>query len=364
MRELTVDLGQYSYPVLIGEGILDRTDLYKKYINTGQVMIVTNETIAPLYLERVLRSLGEIRAEKVIIPDGEEYKNLETMNHIITRLLQNRFSRTCCLIALGGGVVGDITGFAAACYQRGVNYIQVPTTILAQVDSSVGGKTAVNHQLGKNMIGAFYQPRAVITDVSVLKTLNRREIQAGLSEVIKYGLIRDPGFFAWLEKNIARLLELDSEALVYAIEKSCRNKAEVVAVDEREAGERALLNLGHTFGHAIETGLGYKDWLHGEAVALGMLMAADLSSRHGWISAQDVTRITNVIRATALPQRLPDGLDTNTMLELMSVDKKARNGQMHLVLLQEIGKAFVTSDFDRTKLEETIKQYSSAVEQQ
>lgn len=363
MRELTVDLGQYSYPVLIGEGILDRTDLYKKYINTGQVMIVTNETIAPLYLERVLRSLGEIRAEKVIIPDGEEYKNLETMNHIITRLLQNRFSRTCCLIALGGGVVGDITGFAAACYQRGVNYIQVPTTILAQVDSSVGGKTAVNHQLGKNMIGAFYQPRAVITDVSVLKTLNRREIQAGLSEVIKYGLIRDPGFFAWLEKNIARLLELDSEALVYAIEKSCRNKAEVVAVDEREAGERALLNLGHTFGHAIETGLGYKDWLHGEAVALGMLMAADLSFRHGWLSAQDVTRITNIIQAAALPQRLPDGLDANTMLELMSVDKKARNGQMRLVLLQDIGKAFVTDDFDRTRLEETLKQYSSAMEQ-
>jgi 3-dehydroquinate synthase len=362
MRELTVNLGKNSYPVLIGEGILDRPEVYKKYINSGQVMIVTNETIAPLYLEPVLRCLGDARVEKVIIPDGEEYKTLETMNDIITRLLQARFSRTCCLIALGGGVVGDITGFAAACYQRGVNYIQVPTTILAQVDSSVGGKTAVNHQLGKNMIGAFYQPRAVITDVSVLQTLNAREIQAGLSEVIKYGLIRDREFFAWLEKNIARLLELDSEALVYAIEKSCRNKAEVVAVDEREAGERALLNLGHTFGHAVETGLGYKDWLHGEAVALGMLMAADLSFRHGWIGKQDVMRIANVLRATELPQRLPGSLDADTMLDLMSVDKKARNGQMHLVLLHEIGKAIVTNDFDRTKLEETLKLFSSAVE--
>lgn len=364
MRELTVELGKNSYPILIGEGILDQPDLYKKYINSGQVMIVTNETIAPLYLERVVRLLEDARVEVLILPDGEEYKTLETMNRIITRLLQNKFSRTCCLIALGGGVVGDITGFAAACYQRGVNYLQVPTTILAQVDSSVGGKTAVNHQLGKNMIGAFYQPRAVITDVSVLQTLNSREVRAGLAEVIKYGLIRDPGFFAWLENNIARLLELDSEALVYAIEKSCRNKAEVVAIDEREAGERALLNLGHTFGHAIETGLGYKDWLHGEAIALGMLMAADLSFRHNWISAQDVTRITNVIQATALPQRLPAGLDANTMIELMSVDKKARDGRMHLVLLHAIGKAFVTNDFDRTKLEETLEQYASAPEQQ
>jgi len=363
MRKLTVDLGRYSYPVLIGENILDQTDLLKKYINTGQVMIVTNVTIAPLYLDRVLRALGDIRAGEVIIPDGEEYKTLETMDQIVTRLLQNKFSRTCCLIALGGGVVGDITGFAAACYQRGVNYIQIPTTLLAQVDSSVGGKTAVNHQLGKNMIGAFYQPRAVISDVSVLKTLNDREIQAGLAEVIKYGLIRDPGFFAWLEKNIVRLLARDTGALVYAIEISCKNKAEVVTADEREAGERALLNLGHTFGHAIETGLGYKDWLHGEAVALGMLMAADLSCRHGWISGNDVTRITNMFSTAALPQKLPAILAAETMLDLMSVDKKARNGQMHLVLLKGIGKAFVTNDFDRIKLAETLKQFSSAAGQ-
>jgi 3-dehydroquinate synthase len=359
MRELKVELGEKTYPILIGEDILDQPGLYKKYINTSQVMIVTNETIAPLYLERVTRSLGDIRVEKVIIPDGEEYKTLDTMNRIITLLLQKKFSRTCCLIALGGGVVGDITGFAAACYQRGVGYIQVPTTILAQVDSSVGGKTAVNHQLGKNMIGAFYQPRAVITDISVLKTLNDREIRAGLAEVIKYGLIRDPGLFDWLEKNITRVLERDADALVYAIEISCKNKAAVVAVDEKEAGERALLNLGHTFGHAIETGLGYKDWLHGEAVALGMLMAADLSCRHGWISADDVKRITNIFRKTTLPQLLPDNLNAKTMLELMSVDKKARDGQMHLVLLKEIGKAFVTHDFDMVKLGETLEQYSS-----
>ena len=360
MRELTVELGKNSYPILIGENILDQPGLFEKYIDSNQVMVVTNETIAPLYLDRMARSLGGAVIEKMIIPDGEQFKTLDTMYQIITRLLQARFSRTCCLVALGGGVVGDITGFTAACYQRGVRYIQVPTTLLAQVDSSVGGKTAVNHQLGKNMIGAFYQPRAVLADVSVLATLDDRETRAGLAEVIKYGLIRDPGFFDWLETNITRLLERDADALVYAIEKSCQNKAEVVAADEHEAGERALLNLGHTFGHAVETGLGYRDWLHGEAIALGMLMAADLSSRHGWISADDVNRIAKVIAATGLPGKLPGRLSTDKMLELMAVDKKARDGQMYLVLLQAIGRAFVTNQFDAPKLAETLNQFSSA----
>ena len=362
MQELEVKLGKNSYPVLIGEGILDQAELFKKYIDSNQVMVVTNETIAPLYLERICRSLGSDAIEKMIIPDGEQFKTLDSMYQIISRLLQARFSRTCCLVALGGGVIGDLTGFTAACYQRGVKYIQVPTTLLAQVDSSVGGKTAVNHQFGKNMIGAFYQPRAVIADVSVLATLNEREVKAGLAEVIKYGLIRDPEFFAWLEKNISRLVKRDSEALVYAIEKSCRNKAEVVAKDEREAGERALLNLGHTFGHAVETGLGYMDWLHGEAIGLGMLMAADLSCRHGWISTDDVKRIATVTAAAALPGKLPAKLKTGKMLELMAVDKKAREGQMHLVLLEKIGKAFVTDKFERQKLEETLKHFSSAAE--
>jgi 3-dehydroquinate synthase len=362
MRELKVELGKNSYPILIGEGLLEQPGLYERFIDTRQVMIVTNNTIAPLYLDRLTQSLGDRKVEQVIIPDGEEYKTLETMNLIITRLLQKKFNRTCCLMALGGGVVGDITGFAAACYQRGVNYIQVPTTILAQVDSSVGGKTAVNHNLGKNMIGAFYQPRAVITDISVLTTLNDREIQAGLAEVIKYGLIRDPEFFSWLEQNINRVLERDGDALVYAIETSCKNKAAVVAMDEREAGVRALLNLGHTFGHAIETGLEYKHWLHGEAVALGMLMAADLSLRHDWLSVDDVKKITGIFKATNLPQKLPDKIDKKVMLELMTVDKKTRNGQMHLVLLKKIGNAFVTSDFDMDKLEETLKHFSTVTE--
>ncbi len=324
--------------------------------------MVTNETIAPLYLDRIIRCLSNFAVDSIILPDGEEYKTLEIMNTIITKLLQQRFSRNSCLIALGGGVVGDITGFAAACYQRGIDYIQVPTTVLAQVDSSVGGKTAVNHILGKNMIGAFHQPRAVIADTSVLATLDNRELRAGLAEVIKYGLIRDKKFFTWLEQNIVRLLNREYDALCYAIDCSCRNKAEIVAKDEKESGIRALLNLGHTFGHAIETGLCYRDWLHGEAVATGMLMSADLSCRHGWITDDDVARIRKILNKAELPVTLPQGLNSERMLELMSVDKKTRNGILNLVLLKGIGNAIVTDQYDSEKLLETLIHFSAVQE--
>jgi 3-dehydroquinate synthase len=362
MKEIRVELGDHAYPILIGKGLLDKPEIFKNYIKSKQVMVVTNDTIAPLYLDKVMHSLEGFKTDKVIIPDGEQYKTLEIMNEIISRLLQQRFSRNCCLVALGGGVVGDITGFAAACYQRGVDYIQVPTTVLAQVDSSVGGKTAVNHKLGKNMIGAFHQPRAVITDISTLDTLHDRELQAGLAEVIKYGLIRDRKFFDWLEDNIEKLLNREFEALSYAIEVSCRNKAEVVAIDEKEAGLRALLNLGHTFGHAIETGLDYKGWLHGEAVGAGMLMAADLSARHGWLSTEELDRTRKIIERTKLPVRLPPSLATDRMLDLMAVDKKARDGAMYLVLMKQIGEAFVTNQFDPEKLKATLEHFSSATE--
>lgn len=359
MQQVIVELGKNSYPILIGEGLLSRADLFRQYISSPQVMVVTNETIAPLYLDILAGALEGLQVKTVIIPDGEQYKTLEVMNNIITRLLEEKFSRDCTVIALGGGVVGDISGFAAACYQRGVNYIQVPTTILAQVDSSVGGKTAVNHKLGKNMIGAFYQPRAVISDVSVLKTLEERELHAGLSEVIKYGLIRDAEFFGWLEENMDKLLQRDHDMLVYAIKRSCINKAEVVSEDEKESGVRALLNLGHTFGHAIETGLDYRGWLHGEAVATGMLMAADLSSRHGWLTRDDVERIRILISRAQLPLNLPDGLEPDRMLELMAVDKKARHGAIRLVLLKSIGEAFVCDDYDDGKLHATLVHFQS-----
>lgn len=258
MNKITVALGERSYPIYIGEGLLGNAELFRENINSGQVLIVSNSTVAPLYLKKVCNNFEDITVESLVLPDGEKYKTLEKMNEIIDRLLENRFSRNSCLIALGGGVIGDITGFAAACYQRGIDYIQVPTTLLAQVDSSVGGKTAVNHVAGKNMIGAFHQPQAVIADTSVLTTLDDRELSAGLAEVIKYGLIRDQSFFQWLENNIEKLLNRDAEALAYAIKCSCQNKAEIVAMDEKESGIRALLNLGHTFGHAIETGMNYQ----------------------------------------------------------------------------------------------------------
>ena len=366
MKKIIVELGDRSYPIYAGNDLLSKTNLLAEHIMSKQVMVVSNTTIAPLYLEKLMQSLQELVSEgleinSVILSDGEQYKTLDAVNEIITELLNKQYSRTCCLLALGGGVVGDITGFAAACYQRGVDFIQIPTTVLAQVDSSVGGKTGVNHAAGKNMIGAFHQPRAVIADTSVLKTLNDREISAGFAEVIKYGLIRDARFFDWLEDNIEKLINRDAEALAYIIEQSCNNKAEVVAVDERESGIRAILNLGHTFGHAIETGLGYGKWLHGEAIAVGMLMAADLSHRMGWVSEDVTDRVKKMLLKLKLPVALPEDLDPDKMRELMSVDKKAKDGMLFLILLKDIGKAVVTDEFNEDLLMETLHHFSPAI---
>ena len=288
MQTLTVDLGDRSYPIFIGENLLNRAELFMPYIAGKQVLIVSNTTIAPLYLDTLRATLSVERVDSVILPDGEQYKTLDQLNTIFDDLLERRHNRTTTLIALGGGVIGDMTGFAAACYQRGVAFIQVPTTLLSQVDSSVGGKTGVNHPLGKNMIGAFHQPRCVVADIDTLRTLPAREFSAGIAEIVKYGLICDREFYVWLTRHMAGLMARDAQLLGEAIYRSCANKARVVAADEREGGLRAILNLGHTFGHAIETAQGYGVWLHGEAVAVGMIMAADLSARLGWISAAEV----------------------------------------------------------------------------
>lgn len=356
-RTLTVDLGDRNYPIHIGPGLLGQPALLRPHIPSRQVMIVSNETVAPLYLEKLRAGLDGLRVESCILPDGEEYKDLDTLNRIFDCLLEHRFDRGCCLIALGGGVVGDMTGFAAACYQRGVAFIQVPTTLLSQVDSSVGGKTGVNHPLGKNMIGAFYQPRCVLIDTDTLSTLDDRQLSAGLAEVIKYGLIDDADFFQWLERHMEALRVRDTEALTYAIERSCADKAAVVAADETEAGVRALLNLGHTFGHAIETGMGYGEWLHGEAVAAGICMATDLSERMGWITTQDRERIVDLIHRAGLPTAPPKELSPERQRELMAVDKKVLAGKLRLVLLKGIGKSLVTEQFDPVALEATLNCY-------
>ncbi len=353
-RTLRVELGERSYPIYIGAGNMAAADLYRQHIAGAQVMVVSNETVASLYLDRLMSALHGFKAGSVILPDGEEYKNLEVWNRIFDALLQKRFNRRCTLIALGGGVVGDMTGFAAACYQRGVPFIQVPTTLLAQVDSSVGGKTGVNHPLGKNMIGAFYQPRCVIADTETLNTLDDRQLSSGIAEVIKYGLIDDPEFFAWLEANMQALRQREPATLAYAIERSCQDKARIVAADELEAGQRALLNLGHTFGHAIETGVGYGEWLHGEAIAAGICMAASLSRRLDWLSAQDERRIEALVAGAGLPVAAPASLGADRFLELMAVDKKVLEGRLRLVLLKGIGGALVTEKFDAGLLRNTL----------
>jgi 3-dehydroquinate synthase len=342
IQSLTVDLGERSYPIHIGHGLLDRGDLLLPFLKGRRAVVVSNSTVAPLYLERLRSTLekGGISILPIVLPDGEEFKTWETLNRIFDGLLAGHCERSTPLIALGGGVIGDMGGFAAACYQRGMPFIQVPTTLLAQVDSSVGGKTAINHPLGKNMIGAFYQPRLVLADIATLDTLPEAELCAGLAEVIKYGLIRDPEFFAWLELNIERLRARERAALAFAVHRSCANKAAVVAADEREAGERALLNLGHTFGHAIEAGLGYGQWLHGEAVAAGTLIAADLSSRLGWLDAVAVGRIERLFARAGLPVRAPS-LGAARYLELMRHDKKVTDGNLNLVLLRSIGQGVV-----------------------
>ncbi|MEI6334676.1 MAG: 3-dehydroquinate synthase [Methylococcaceae bacterium] len=357
MKTLQVELGDRSYPIYIGAGLLNQVELYTRHIKARQVMVVTNTTIAPLYLDKVLKNLQGFAVETVILPDGEQFKTLETVTHIFDKLLAGKFSRNATLIALGGGVIGDMGGFAAACYQRGIAFIQIPTTLLAQVDSSVGGKTGVNHPLGKNMIGAFYQPQCVIADADVLDTLDDRQLSAGLAEVIKYGLIRDPEFFEWLETNINALLTRDKQALAYAIERSCINKAEIVSEDETETGVRATLNLGHTFGHAIETGSGYGTYLHGEAVAIGTCQAADLSRRKGWLTDADVDRIIALFKKCNLPTNPPKQLDSDRFLELMAVDKKNVNGQIRLILLSKIGVATLPIDVDQDLLIQTLNTY-------
>lgn len=356
MQTLTVGLEERSYPIHIGSGLLGQAKLLQSCLPRKRVAIVTNTTVAPLYLDKLLQTLQaiDVAAIPIILPDGEEYKNAATLNLIYDALLSSHCERSTPLIALGGGVVGDMTGYAAATYLRGVPFIQVPTTLLAQVDSSVGGKTGINHPLGKNMIGAFYQPQLVLADTDTLNTLPDNELSAGLAEVIKYGLIRDLPFLEWLEPNMGKLLARDNAALQYAIARSCRNKAEVVAADERESGERALLNLGHTFGHAIESGMGYGNWLHGEGVAAGTVMAADLSQRMGWISVQDVARIRNLLKQAGLPVVAPD-LGTGKYLELMELDKKVEDGKMRFVLLKSLGRAVVYGDVPPELLRQTLE---------
>lgn len=355
MRTLTVELAERSYPIFIGAGLINKSELYLPYIKGRQALIVTNTTVETLYLKQVQEALTGIQVDTVVLDDGEQYKTTNELNKIYDALLANKHNRTTTLIALGGGVVGDMCGFAAATYQRGVNFIQVPTTLLSQVDSSVGGKTGVNHPLGKNMIGAFHQPQAVIADTEVLNTLPDNELSAGLAEVIKYGLIADVEFYRWLQENVAELTQKSAQALAFAIERSCQNKADVVAKDEKESGIRATLNLGHTFGHAIEAEQGYGNWLHGEAVAVGMLQAADLSWRLGNITAAEVDDLRQLLQAANLPVAGPESMSANQYLEHMAVDKKVLDGRIRLVLLEQIGKALITSEVPPNLLLETLQ---------
>ncbi|MGA8005999.1 MAG: 3-dehydroquinate synthase [Burkholderiales bacterium] len=346
MQSIRVELGERAYPIHIGAGILGDSSLYAAHIEAGRVAIVTNTVVAPLYLERVRRTLAaaKIDAVEIVIADGEQAKEWHTLDSVFDALLAARCDRQTPIVALGGGVVGDLAGFAAAVYQRGVPFVQVPTTLLAQVDSSVGGKTAINHPRGKNMIGAFYQPLAVVSDVATLATLPPRELRAGLAEVIKHGLALDRLFAEWIEGNIERLAAGDVEALIYAVKRSCELKAEIVAEDERESGRRAVLNFGHTFAHAIETGMGYGKWLHGEAVAAGMVMAAELSARTGLIDEDDVQRVRTLIARAGLPVAGPAGLPPERYLELMAVDKKVAHGRVRFVLLEGVGQAVLRGD--------------------
>ena len=357
MKTLHVELGERRYPIHIGRGLLGRSDLLATHLPGKQVMVVTNEVVAPLYLERTLMSLAGKETGSVVLPDGEAYKTMASAMTVFDALLAKRFGRNAGIVALGGGVIGDLAGFAAACYQRGVPFIQVPTTLLSQVDSSVGGKTAVNHPRGKNMIGAFHQPRCVLADTDTPNTLPDRELSAGLAEVVKYGLIRDPEFLAWLEANIESLLGRDPEALAYAIERSCLNKAQVVAEDETETGVRAMLNLGHTFGHAIETGMGYGVYLHGEAVAIGMCQAADLSRRLGWLGEGEVARVIRLLERARLPVVPPRELDADAFLEHMAVDKKNVDGGLRLILLESLGEATLPVAVDIGTLRATLESY-------
>jgi len=362
MRTLTVDLAERSYPIYIGTDVLKQPQLFTPHIVGRKVAVVTNTTVAPLYLEQLREALQGYEITEIILPDGESYKNWETLQLIFDALLRDKHDRKTTLIALGGGVIGDMTGFAASCYQRGVNFIQVPTTLLSQVDSSVGGKTGINHPLGKNMVGAFYQPQAVVIDTATLHTLPPRELSAGLAEVIKYGLIHDEPFLTWLEAHIEQICALDNAALIETVERSCAAKAEVVSADERETGVRATLNLGHTFGHAIETEQGYGVWLHGEAVAAGTTMALQMSYTLGWITEPQRDRGIRLLMQAQLPVIPPQDMSADTFLKHMAVDKKNIDGQIRLVLLRDLGDAVITTDYPAQTLHDTlIADYSTLV---
>jgi shikimate kinase/3-dehydroquinate synthase len=353
VQRIDIDLGERSYPILVGPNLLDDKQVLAQVIPARDVFVVTNDKVGPLYLARLQSSLADKRVASIQLPDGEAHKTLATVSKIFDALVAARMNRDAAIVALGGGVVGDMAGFAAACYQRGIDYVQVPTTLLAQVDSSVGGKTAVDHPGGKNLIGAFHQPRAVIADTTTLNTLPDRELRAGLAEVVKYGFIRDSEFLNWIEAHAQALLNRDSQALAHAIKRSCEIKADVVGIDEREHGLRAILNFGHTFGHAIETATGYGEWLHGEAIAVGMVMAANMSARLGWISTADAERVARIIKQLDLPIDAPK-IGAQKALELMGMDKKVLGGKIRLVLLKSIGEAVVTGDYDPPALQATL----------
>jgi 3-dehydroquinate synthase len=361
MKQFNVELGERSYPIFIGN-CFEQRELFQQYIQNREVVIVTNETIAPIYLSSVkdLLSAEDRLIDDIILPDGEAYKTLDTVNRVFTHLLEKNYSRKMALVALGGGVIGDMTGFAAACYQRGVDFYQIPTTLLSQVDSSVGGKTGVNHTLGKNMIGAFKQPKAVFIDPITLKTLPEKEFSAGFAEVIKHGVIQDADYFRYLEDNLDKIFQQDSDALIDIIARSCEIKSEVVSKDETEQGIRAILNLGHTFGHAIETVMGYGNWLHGEAVATGIVMAADMSQRMGLIDETDVERIKSLIRRSNLPVDAPASMTTEQFKTAMMRDKKVDAGTLRLVLIRALGDAFVSADFPPETFESTLNTFSKS----
>ena len=351
MDTIVVALGERSYPIHVGPGLLDQPDLYG--LTAKQILVVTNEVVAPLYLQRVQAALRGREIDTLVLPDGERYKTLATFTTVIDRLIDGRYHRDCCLVALGGGVVGDLTGYVAASYQRGVDFVQIPTTLLAQVDSSVGGKTAVNHPRAKNMIGAFHQPIAVLADTGTLVSLPPRELAAGLAEVIKYGIIVDAAFFAWLESHIDDLRRLDAAALTYAIRRSCEIKAAIVAEDEREQGRRALLNLGHTFGHALEAIGRYERWLHGEAVGIGMALAARTSVALGWLGTRDCERIERLLGRAGLPTTA-QGIDPDELLDHMRGDKKADREGLKLILIRSLGESVVARSPAEDKLRNVL----------
>jgi 3-dehydroquinate synthase len=356
---LDVDLGERGYPILIGPDLLGDPAVLGPVVPARDVLVVTNEVVGPLYLERVRAGLAGRRVHALALPDGEVHKTLATVGRIFDAMVAARLNRDACIAALGGGVVGDMAGFAAACYQRGVDCVQLPTSLLAQVDSSIGGKTGVNHSAGKNLIGAFHQPVAVVADTATLATLPRREFRAGLAEVIKHALIADLGFLDWLDNHIEALLALEAGALAFAVQRSCEIKSRLIAVDERERGPRALLNFGHTFGHAIETATGYGDWLHGEAVAVGMVLAAGLSGRQGWLARADVERVKDLLRRAGLPVAAP-GIGAERALELMGMDKKVLAGRIRLVLLTRLGEAVVTAEYRAEALRATLREHFGA----